>query len=125
MRNLNTFFPQCLLALALFGHGLALASPVFHVTVNTVAYTGQGLMDFTFLANAGATPATAVLNNFSGAFGATFDRSSAATGAVAGELATVAAVPEPPTLPLSLTALASIAVLACRRPRLNRRMLPA
>jgi hypothetical protein len=84
MRNPKNFLPQCLLVLALFAHGAAQALPVFHVSLDTTAYTGQGLMDFTFLANAGATPATAVVSNFVGAFGATFDRSAGAVGAVPG-----------------------------------------
>jgi hypothetical protein len=87
MRNVKTFVPQCLLACALFAHGVAQAVPGYHVTVNTAAYTGQALMDFTFLANAGATPATAVLNNFVGAFGPEFDRSTGVTGLVPGLVA--------------------------------------
>lgn len=84
MINLKTFFSQCLLALALCSSGAAQAGPLFHVSVDTGDYRGQGLMDFTFLANAGATPAIAVLSNFSGAFGAEFDRSPQAVGAVPG-----------------------------------------
>jgi hypothetical protein len=87
MRNVKTFVPQCLLACALFAHGAAQAVPGYHVTVNTAAYTGQALMDFTFLANAGATPATAVLNNFIGAFGPEFDRSTGVIGLVPGQVA--------------------------------------
>jgi hypothetical protein len=87
MRSVKTFVPQCLLACALFAHGAAQAVPSYHVTVNTAAYTGQALMDFTFLANAGATPATAVLNNFIGAFGPEFDRSSGVIGVVPGQVA--------------------------------------
>ena len=71
-----------LLGLAILAHGAAYAGPTYHVTLDTTGATGQGLMDFTFLANAGATPATAVLDHFSGAFGATFDRSAGAAGAI-------------------------------------------
>lgn len=87
MRNVKTFVPQCLFAWALLAHGAAQAVPSYHVTVNTAAHTGQALMDFTFLANAGATPATAVLNNFVGAFGPEFDRSTGVTGLVPGQVA--------------------------------------
>jgi hypothetical protein len=72
--------------LVLLAHDAAHAAPTYHVSVDTAGLTGQGLMDFTFLANAGATPATAVLNNFSGAFGTTFDRSAGAAGGVPGEI---------------------------------------
>jgi hypothetical protein len=53
------------------------------VNVDTGSYTGEGLMDFTFLANAGAPPASAILTNFHGAFGAAFDRSAGAAGTIA------------------------------------------
>lgn len=83
MQNLKNRFSLCFLALALFASSAAQASAVFHVSVNTGGYAGQGLMDFTFLANAGATPATASLTNFDGAFGATFDRSAGVAGSIA------------------------------------------
>jgi hypothetical protein len=84
--RLTSFLPQCLLALVLFVHGVAQALPTYHVTVDTASHAGQGLMDFTFLANAGATPATAVLSNFSGAFGTVYDNSAGVTGAIPGQL---------------------------------------
>lgn len=84
MLNLKNFFAPCLLALALCSSSAAHAGPSYHVSVNTGAYNGQGLMDFTFLANAGVTPATAVLSNFSGAFGAEFDRTLGVVGAISG-----------------------------------------
>ena len=86
MRNAKTFLPQCLLALALLAHGAVQAVPSYHVTMDTAAYTGQALMDFTFLANAGATPATAVLDNFTGSFGSEFDRSTGVIGLVPGQV---------------------------------------
>ena len=84
MQNLKKVFLQGLLALAVLAHGAAHAGPTYHVSLDTTGYTGQALMDFTFLANAGATPATAVLDHFSGAFGATFDRSAGASGVIPG-----------------------------------------
>jgi hypothetical protein len=75
MRNLKNRFSLCLLALALFASSAAQAGPTYHVNVDTGGFTGQGLMDFTFLANAGATPATATLTNFDGLFGVPFDLS--------------------------------------------------
>jgi hypothetical protein len=83
MRNLKNRFSLCFLALALFASSAAQAGPTYHVSVDTGGFTGQGLMDFTFLANAGATPATAILTNFDGSFGATFDRSADAAGTIA------------------------------------------
>jgi hypothetical protein len=75
MRNLKNRFSLCFLALALFASSAAQAGPTYHVNVDTGGFTGQGLMDFTFLANAGATPATATLTNFDGLFGVPFDLS--------------------------------------------------
>ena len=82
MHHLKTFLAQCICGLALLAGHTAHAVPTYHVSVDTGGLTGQGLMDFTFLANAGATPANAMLNNFSGAYGATFDRSAGATGSI-------------------------------------------
>ena len=84
MFNLKNFLSQCLVGLALLANNAAHAAPTYHVSIDTSGFTGQGLMDFTFLANAGATPATAVLNHFSGAFGAAFDRSADAAGSIPG-----------------------------------------
>jgi hypothetical protein len=84
--RLTSFLPQCLLAFVLFVHGAAQALPTYHVTVDTTSHAGQGLMDFTFLANAGATPATAILSNFSGAFGATYDSSAGVAGTIPGQV---------------------------------------
>ena len=83
MRNLMKRFSLCLFALALFASSAAQASPTYHVKVNTQGLSGPALMDFTFLANAGATPANAILSNFSGDFGAGFDRSPGVTGNLA------------------------------------------
>lgn len=87
MLNLFKLIQQSFLVLALSVGGAAVAGPSYHVSVDTSAYAGEGLMDFTFLANLGATPATAVLNGFSGAFGAEYDRSGDTTGAIPGQLA--------------------------------------
>ena len=84
MSNLKNFLAQCFCGLILLAHQAAHAVPTYHVSIDTGGLTGRGLMDFTFLANAGATPATAVLSNFSGAFGATFDRSAGAAGGIPG-----------------------------------------
>jgi hypothetical protein len=84
MSQLKNFLAQCVCGLMLLAHHAAHAAPTYHVSIDTAGLTGQGLMDFTFLANAGATPATAVLDNFSGAFGATFDHSAGAAGGIPG-----------------------------------------
>ncbi|MFS2019670.1 NF038129 family PEP-CTERM protein [Massilia sp. CT11-108] len=84
MFNPKTLLAQCICGLALLAHGAADAAPTYHVSIDTSGFSGQGLMDFTFLANAGATPVDAVLTNFSGAYGATFDRSPATTGGFPG-----------------------------------------
>lgn len=86
MRNLMKHFSLCLFALALFASNAAQALPTYQVKVDTRGLSGTGLMDFTFLANAGATPARAILSNFSGAFGAAYDRSAGVTGDIADRL---------------------------------------
>ena len=86
MRKLKNLFQQSVLALLLCASGVALAGPTYHVSVDTGACSGQGLMDFTFLANLGATPATAVIGNFSGAFGGEFERSPGVTGTIPGQV---------------------------------------
>lgn len=84
MFNVKTLLAQCCCGLALLASHAAHAVPTYHVSIDTAGLAGQGLMDFTFLANAGATPVNAALNNFSGAYGATFDRSPGATGGIPG-----------------------------------------
>jgi hypothetical protein len=86
MRNLMKRFSLCLFALALFASSAAQALPTYQVKVDTRGLSGTGLMDFTFLANAGATPARAILSNFSGAFGAAYDRSAGVSGDIADRL---------------------------------------
>lgn len=82
MFNLKALLAQCCCGFALLASHAAQAVPMYHVSIDTAGLTGRGLMDFTFLANAGATPASAMLDNFSGAFGAAFDRSPGATGGI-------------------------------------------
>jgi len=86
MRKLINRFSLCLFALALFASSAAQALPTYHVKVDTRSLSGPALMDFTFLANAGATPARAILSNFSGAFGAAYDRSAGVAGDIADRL---------------------------------------
>jgi len=86
MRNLMKRFSLCLFALALFASNAAQALPTYQVKVDTRGLSGTALMDFTFLANAGATPANAILSNFSGAFGGDFDRSAGVSGSIADAL---------------------------------------
>jgi hypothetical protein len=82
MQNFRNRVALCLAALALFASHAAHALPTYHVSVDTRSYSGQALLDFTFLANAGATPANAILNNFGGAYGATYDASPGVVGAI-------------------------------------------
>ena len=87
MRHLTKLLQPILFALALFASSVATATPVYRVSVDTSALSGLAVMDFTFLANAGATPASAVLGNFRGAFGSEFERSSGVSGAIPDGLA--------------------------------------
>lgn len=86
MRNLITLLRHALFVLALGTGGAAVAGPSFHVSVDTGAYTGEALMDFNFLANLGANPASAVLGGFTGAFGSEYDRFGSVAGAIPGQL---------------------------------------
>ncbi|GGX89699.1 PEP-CTERM sorting domain-containing protein [Massilia dura] len=82
MQNLKNRLALCLAALALLASHAVHALPTYHVSVDTRGFAGEALLDLTFLANAGATPASAVLDNFSGAFGATFDASPYVAGTI-------------------------------------------
>lgn len=84
IEQLKNRFSLCLFALALFASSAAQALPTYRVSVDTSGHAGRALMDFTFLANAGATPLTAILSNFGGAFAEGFDRSPGAGGDVGG-----------------------------------------
>ena len=68
------FFRQCLLAVTLAGSALgALAAPInYHVTLDTrsAAFPATGLLDLSFGALVGASPATATVRNFSTNVGA-------------------------------------------------------
>ncbi len=86
MRNLMKRFSLCLFALALFASNAAQALPTYQVKVDTRGLSGPALLDFTFLANAGAPAATAILSNFSGAIGAEYDRSAGVAGDIGDRL---------------------------------------
>lgn len=86
MHAMTVFLRRFLLALTLCASVPALASPIYRVSVDTTGYSGQGLMDFNFLANLGAAPATALLDGFSGAFGGEAGRSGGVSGAIPGPL---------------------------------------
>jgi hypothetical protein len=83
IRHLKSFYTRALLALFLAGGAhAACAGALYHVTVDTTTLTGTGYLDLTFAALAGATPATATLTHFAGAFGAT----ALPTGDVGGDV---------------------------------------
>ena len=87
MFNFNNFVRQAYLALALaLASGASFAGPSYLVTLHTQAYSGEsGLLDFGFLADAAATAQMVTLSNFSGDFGAEYDRA----GGIDGDLATM------------------------------------
>ena len=86
MFNFKTFARQAMMALVLaFAGGAAVAGPTYLVTLHTQAYSGEsGLLDFGFLGDSEATAQMVTLSNFSGLFGAEYDRA----GGIAGDLAT-------------------------------------
>jgi hypothetical protein len=88
IKHLTSFFTRALVALALAGGAnAAFAGPMLHFTVDTTGLTGTGYLDLTFAALAGATPATATLTHFSGAFGGT----ALPAGDVGGDIGTAVA----------------------------------
>lgn len=88
MFNFKTLVQQALLAIALaIGSGAVVAGPTYQVTVDTAAFAGDtGLMDFFFFSNGGAPSAVATLSNFSGAFGAEYERAGSVAGAIPGDV---------------------------------------
>lgn len=67
---------------------LALAGPVaYHVEIDTSQFSGTGFLDFAFIAgNSPAPGASAVLSNFSGAFGALASQEGNVSGSLPGTL---------------------------------------
>jgi hypothetical protein len=72
MTLFKSFLVRCILAVGMLcGSGPLLASPVYHVTVDTTSLAGQsGYLDFLFLGLANSSPAHASVTNFVGDFGA-------------------------------------------------------
>ncbi len=85
MFNFKNFARQAFLALAMVcASGAALAGPTYVVTIHTQAYSGEsGLLDFGFLGDTAATTELVTVSNFSGAFGAEYDRNGGVTGDLA------------------------------------------
>jgi hypothetical protein len=80
---LKSFCIRALLALGLAGGaGAAFAGPAYHVAIDTTSLSGKGYLALDFAALAGATPASATLSHFKGAFGPT----ALTTGIVDGDV---------------------------------------
>ena len=77
-----------LAALLAGSSSLALADPLgYHVEIDTSAFSGAGFLDFAFIAgNSPAPGASAVLSNFSGAFGALESLEGSVSGSAPGTL---------------------------------------
>jgi MYXO-CTERM domain-containing protein len=70
MTKFSKLFASSSLAFALALGGQAMAAPVYHVTIDTEALSGQaGYLDFLHLALGNADPATATVTHLQGAFG--------------------------------------------------------
>ena len=67
---------------------LALADPLsYHVEIDTSQFSGAGFLDFAFIAgNSPAPGASAILSNFSGAFGALESQEGSVSGSLPGTL---------------------------------------
>jgi hypothetical protein len=83
MMNFKTLFSRALLVLALVS-GSVFAGPMYHVSISTRSFSGDGGLELTF-AGAGTDLSTATLSNFGGAFGEVLD-ASGVTGGVDGTL---------------------------------------
>jgi hypothetical protein len=72
MTMFKSFLVRCILAVGMLcGSFPLLASPVYHVTVDTTSLAGQsGYLDFLFLGLANSSPVHASVTNFIGDFGA-------------------------------------------------------
>ncbi|KAB8051512.1 PEP-CTERM sorting domain-containing protein [Janthinobacterium rivuli] len=85
----NLTLRRAVLAALLAGSsGLALADPLaYRVEIDTSQFSGAGFLDFAFIAgNSPAPGASAVLSNFSGAFGALASQEGNVSGSVPGTL---------------------------------------
>ena len=85
----NLTLRRAVLAALLAGSSsLALADPLsYHVEIDTSAYSGAGFLDFAFIAgNSPAPGASAILSNFSGAFGALETQEGSVSGSLPGTL---------------------------------------
>jgi hypothetical protein len=69
MKHLTSLILRAVVALAMFGStGELLASPVYHVSIDSRSLSGQGYLDFLFLGTAGSATADVKLTNFNGSF---------------------------------------------------------
>lgn len=77
-----------LVALLAASSSLALADPLsYHVEIDTSQFSGTGFLDFSFIAgNSPAPGASAILSNFSGAFGALESQEGSVSGSLPGTL---------------------------------------
>ena len=74
MTNLKTFFSRALLALALLaGTGVATASPIYHVALDTAGTGGDGYLQIDFLPFGTSDVLTATISHLEGAFDGTPD----------------------------------------------------
>jgi hypothetical protein len=73
MKNLKSLMLRALVALAMLsGSGQLVASPVYHVSVDSGGLSGQGYLDFLFLGTGSSARADVQLTHFTG----DFDRSA-------------------------------------------------
>ncbi|MBH1981162.1 MAG: NF038129 family PEP-CTERM protein [Burkholderiales bacterium] len=87
--TLNRTLRHAVLAALLAGSSsLALADPLsYHVEIDTSQFSGAGFLDFSFIAgNSPAPGASAILSNFSGAFGALESQEGSVSGSLPGTL---------------------------------------
>ena len=87
--KLNLTLRRAVLAALLAGSAsVALADPLgYHVEIDTSTFSGAGFLDFAFIAgNSPAPGASAILSNFSGAFGALESQEGSVSGSLPGTL---------------------------------------
>lgn len=94
--SFNAFFARALVAVLLLagtGTGTALAGPIYRVTVDTSAWSGDGYLDLTLAGVANTVPVIATLSNFTGSFGS----ASYTLGQVTGNVASMVRLAQGPS----------------------------
>lgn len=93
-KSINAFFARVLLAaLLVTGTSAALAGPVYHVSVDTSTWSGNGYLNLTMTGLGNAPPVTTRVSNFKGSFGST----NSTQGQVSGDVMSIVTLVQGPS----------------------------